>query len=89
MNTANLARRSGVGGFQRFVVIKRLYSHLVNELEFVEMFLDEARFAVFIHYSHVVFILEVGESDSGYYLVMEYVEGDMFLRFVVCSMLVG
>ncbi len=46
------------------------------------MFLDEARLAAGIHHPHVVPILEVGESDSGYYLVMEYIEGDTLARLM-------
>ena len=71
MATVFLGRLGGVGGFQRFVAIKRLHPHLAHEQEFIEMFLDEARLAAGIHHPHVVPILEVGESDSGYYLVME------------------
>src|SRR5262245_59720098 len=40
------------------------------------MFLDEARLAACIHHPHVVPILEVGTSEAGYYLVMEFIEGD-------------
>jgi serine/threonine-protein kinase len=76
MATVYLARIGGAGGFQRFVAIKRLHPHLAHEQEFVEMFLDEARLAASIHHPNVVPILEVGESAVGYYLVMEYVEGD-------------
>jgi serine/threonine-protein kinase len=76
MATVFLARLAGMGGFQRFVAIKRLHPHLSNETEFVEMFLDEARLAASIHHSHVVPILEVGTSPAGYYVVMEYIEGD-------------
>ena len=36
MATVFLARLGGVGGFQRFVAIKRLHPHLANEQEFVE-----------------------------------------------------
>src|SRR5215831_9710330 len=82
MATVFLARLAGVGGFQRFVAIKRLHPHLAEEEEFVEMFLDEARLAAGIHHPHVVPILEVGTSDSGYYLVMEYIEGDTLARIV-------
>jgi serine/threonine-protein kinase len=82
MATVFLARLGGVGGFQRFVAIKRLHPHLANEQDFIEMFLDEARLAAGIHHPHVVPILEVGESDSGYYLVMEYVEGDTLARLM-------
>jgi len=80
MATVYLARLSGVAGFQRLVAIKRLHPHLAREPEFIEMFLDEARLAARIHHPNVVPIQEVGESDSGYYLVMDYVEGDTFAR---------
>ena len=80
MATVFLARLSGVAGFQRLVAIKRLHPHLAREPEFVEMFLDEARLAARIHHPNVVPIQEVGESDSGYYLVMDYIEGDTLAR---------
>ncbi len=82
MATVYLARLAGVGGFQRFVAIKRLHPHLANEEEFIEMFLDEARLAAGIHHPHVVPILEVGQTENGYYLVMEYIEGDTLARIV-------
>ena len=82
MATVFLARLSGVGGFQRFVAIKRLHPHLARENEFVQMFLDEARLAAGIHHPNVVPILEVGASDRGYYLVMEYIEGDTLARLL-------
>ena len=46
------------------------------------MFLDEARLAASIHHPNVVPILEVGTSDRGYYLVMEYIEGDTLARLL-------
>ncbi len=82
MATVFLARLSGVGGFQRFVAIKRLHPHLACEKEFVDMFLDEARLAAGIHHPNVVPILEVGASERGYYLVMEYIEGDTLARLL-------
>jgi tRNA A-37 threonylcarbamoyl transferase component Bud32 len=82
MATVFLANLSGVGGFRRFVAIKRLHPHLAKEQEFVEMFLDEARLAAGIHHPHVVPILEVGASERGYYLVMEYIEGDTLARLL-------
>ena len=82
MATVYLARLTGVGGFQRFVAMKRLHPHLASEKEFVEMFLDEARIAARIHHPNVVPILEVGASAVGYYLVMEYIEGDTLARLL-------
>ena len=86
MATVFLARLDGVAGFQRLYAIKRLHPHLSKEGEFVDMFLDEARLAARIHHPNVVSILEVGTSAEGYYLVMEYIEGDTAARLVArCS----
>ncbi len=76
MATVYLARLAGVAGFQRFFAIKRLHPHLADEQEFIDMFLDEARLAAGIHHPNVVPILEVGTSEAGFYLVMDYIEGD-------------
>lgn len=82
MATVFLGRIGGVGGFQRFVAIKRLHPHLAHEQEFIEMFVDEARLAASIHHPNVVPILDIGASDQGYYLVMEYIEGDTLARLL-------
>ena len=82
MATVFLARLEGVAGFQRMYAIKRLHPHLASEGEFVDMFLDEARLAARIHHPNVVSILEVGTSEQGYYLVMEYIEGDTAARLL-------
>jgi serine/threonine-protein kinase len=89
MATVYLARLTGVGGFQRFVAIKRLHPHLASEQEFVQMFLDEARLAAGIHHPNVVPILEVGASPLGYYLVMEYIEGDTLARLLARAATAG
>ena len=89
MATVYLGRLSGAGGFQRFVAIKRLHPHLAGDEEFVQMFLDEARLAARLHHPNVVPILEIGESPQGYYLVMEYVEGDTLARILARSAQAG
>jgi len=80
MATVYLARLSGVAGFQRLFAIKRLHPHLAKEQEFVEMFLDEARLAAKIHHPNIAAIHEIGEQAGGYYLVMDYIEGDTAAR---------
>jgi serine/threonine protein kinase len=85
MGTVFLARLGGAGGFQRLYAIKRLHEHLARHAEFIEMFLDEARLAARIHHPNVVPILEIGTTDAGYYLVMEYVEGDTAGHLFYCA----
>ncbi len=82
MASVYLARLVGVGGFERFFAIKRLHPHLESEEDFVSMFLDEARIVANIRHQHVVPMLEVGASAHGYYLVMEYIEGDTLGTFI-------
>jgi serine/threonine-protein kinase len=89
MATVYLGRLSGVGGFQRFVAIKRLHPHLANDQEFIQMFLDEARLAARLHHPNVVPILEIGTTEQGYYLVMEYIEGDTLARLLARSIQSG
>ena len=45
MASVHLARMDGPGGFQKWVAIKKIHAHLVEDDSFVQMFLDEARVA--------------------------------------------
>jgi serine/threonine-protein kinase len=76
MATVYLGRAIGTAGFERLVAVKVIHPHLASEPEFVEMFLDEARIAAKIHHPHVVEIMDLGEDDDLFFMVMEYVEGD-------------
>jgi eukaryotic-like serine/threonine-protein kinase len=72
-----VARAIGVAGFERLFAIKVLHPHLAHEEEFISMFLDEARLAARIRHPNVVPTLDISDTpDAGFYLVMEYIEGD-------------
>lgn len=72
-----LARQSGLRGFEKLVVIKRMVSKLAADPEYVEMFLTEARLAAGLSHANVVQIYELGEDDDGQpYIVMEYLDGE-------------
>jgi serine/threonine-protein kinase len=77
MASVYIARAQGVAGFERLVAIKVLHPHLAYEQEFISMFLDEARLAARIRHMNVVPTLDVSDSPGdGYFLVMEYIEGN-------------
>jgi serine/threonine-protein kinase len=77
MASVYAARAQGVAGFERLVAIKMLHPHLAYEQEFISMFLDEARLAARIRHMHVVPTLDISDSPGdGYFLVMEYIEGN-------------
>jgi serine/threonine-protein kinase len=70
-----LARVSGMAGFEKLVVIKRLLDKLAVEREYVEMFLDEARINARLTHSNIVQVLELGQVEGRYFMAMEYVPG--------------
>ncbi len=75
MATVHLGQTTGAFGFARLVAIKRLHPHLALDVDFTEMFLDEARIAARIHHPNVVTTLDVVGQDRDLFIVMEYVPG--------------
>jgi hypothetical protein len=82
MATVYLGRAKGKAGFEKVVAVKVIHPHLAAEAEFVGMFLDEARIAARLHHPHVVEILDLGESNGAYYMVMEFIEGENLAALV-------
>jgi serine/threonine protein kinase len=76
MATVHFGRLVGEAGFSRVVAIKRMGSHLAQDADFRAMFLDEARLASRIRHPNVISTIDVGSSDDGLFLVMEYVAGE-------------
>lgn len=60
---------------RRPVVIKRMLPYLSEELDFVQMFLDEARIAAQLNHPNVVQLFELGQLDGCIFIAMEYVDG--------------
>ncbi|HET9933066.1 MAG TPA: serine/threonine-protein kinase [Polyangiaceae bacterium] len=76
MATVHLGRLDGAGGFTRVVAIKRLLPHLVQDGDFAEMLLKEARLAARVRHPNVVPTLDVVASKGEVLLVLEYVHGE-------------
>ncbi|MGQ0505438.1 MAG: protein kinase domain-containing protein [Myxococcaceae bacterium] len=75
MGEVFLARHEGPAGFSKTLVVKRILAHLASELQFVEMFLNEARLAAMVSHPNVVQIFELGEDEGSYFMAMEYIQG--------------
>jgi eukaryotic-like serine/threonine-protein kinase len=60
---------------QRPVVIKRLYTHLGDDSNLVQMFIDEARLACGFEHENIVKTIEVGVIDGQCCIAMEYLAG--------------
>src|SRR5689334_18816859 len=79
MGQVYLARSTGLGGFERQVVVKTLDLGITDDDSdsFITMFLDEARLVGRLHHQYIAPVYEVGCDEEGrYYLVMDYVNGE-------------
>jgi serine/threonine-protein kinase len=76
MATVHLARIDGPGGFHRWVAIKRIHPHLVDNDQVVDMFLDEARMAAGISHANVAQVFDLGKDEHSYWIAMEYLHGE-------------
>jgi serine/threonine protein kinase len=67
-------RRTGPGGFEQRVCVKRVLPSQANDPELALLFLREARVASALSHRNVVRVIELGE-DQGLYLALELVDG--------------
>jgi serine/threonine protein kinase len=72
-----LARASGIQGFEKLVVVKRVLPELARESDsdYVDMFIDEARLAARMHHSNLVQVYDIGEAEGLPFYAMEYLDG--------------
>lgn len=71
-----LALQTGMGGFGKLLVIKRIKQAHNQDREFIGMFLDEARIAASLSHPNIAQIFEVGEVETIHYIGMEHVHGE-------------
>ena len=71
-----LGMQEGMGGFEKLVVIKRIFQHYCEDERFLQMFMDEARLAASIRHPNVVEILDIDRDATGFFIVMEYLSGE-------------
>ena len=69
------AKTFGAEGFERLVAIKRILPNLVEDDDFVSMFIDEAKIAVRLSHPNIVGIQDLGKAEGTLYIAMEFVQG--------------
>lgn len=77
-----LGSASGLGGFNKLVVLKVMRDELRDSEGSLAMFLAEARLAARMNHPNVVQTLEVGEDAGRYFICMEYLEGQPLGRLM-------
>src|SRR5262249_277929 len=82
MADVSLAAAPGPASFNKLVVVKRHREALGANDNDVRMFLDEAKLSARLHHANIVQTYEVGVQDGGYFIVMEYLEGQPLNRII-------
>jgi serine/threonine protein kinase len=77
-----LARQTGIQGFNRLVVVKRVLPQLAQDNNFLQMFFDEARIAAHLNHPNIVQIFDLGNEGGQYFIAMEYLEGESLAYLV-------
>ncbi|HMI94332.1 MAG TPA: protein kinase [Polyangiales bacterium] len=75
MGIVYLARAEGAAGFRKPVVIKLILAKLSTRPYFIGMFVREAQILAQLRHPGIVDVIEFGEQDGNYVMVLEYVAG--------------
>jgi serine/threonine protein kinase len=70
------AQYSGIEGFAKELVVKRLREEFAARPAVVRMFLDEARVAATLTHQNVVHTYDLGELQGEYFIAMELLKGE-------------
>jgi serine/threonine protein kinase len=71
-----LARASGIQGFEKHVVLKRILPQYAENQELVRMFLKEARLAAGLDHPNIAHVYDIGETRGSFFFTMEYLHGE-------------
>lgn len=65
----------GPEGFEKVVALKTIRQDLTRDLDFVRMFIGEAKLVADLVHQNIVQIYQLGKVNGIYYMAMEYVDG--------------
>jgi serine/threonine-protein kinase len=71
-----VAKQTGVEGFEKLVVIKKILPQFARDPHFIKMFLNEARLAARLTHPNIVHIYDLGYANGVYFIAMEYIHGE-------------
>ena len=80
-----LARKVGVQGFEKIVVIKRARPELTDAAT-TQYFLDEARLVATLEHPNIAQVYENGIINGSYFFVMEYIDGPDLRRLIEAAL---
>ena len=80
-----LAQASGLEGFEKLIVIKRILPQHALDPQLRRMFLDEARLMATLTHPHITQVYDVGNDGDAPFFAMEYVHGANLREIMVAA----
>lgn len=78
-----LARETSAdGNVTRLVVIKRIREQSGDDDEFVSMFINEARVAMYLRHPNICYLYEYGRVGKDHFLAIEYIDGQTYRKLL-------
>lgn len=74
------AKAFGAEGFEKILAIKRILPSMVEDDDFIRMFIDEAKIAGQLSHANIGQLFELGRIDDSHFIAMEYVWGKDLLQ---------
>jgi serine/threonine protein kinase len=74
------AKAFGVEGFEKIIAIKRILPTMAEDLEFIQMFIDEAKIAGQLSHANICQIFELGKITESHFIAMEFIWGKDLLQ---------
>jgi serine/threonine-protein kinase len=62
-------------GVAHMVAVKRVLAHLVEDDDFIQMLVDEAKIASLLRHANIAQVYEFARAQGEYFIAMEYVDG--------------
>jgi serine/threonine protein kinase len=79
------AKTFGAAGFVKESAIKKILTSLLDDDQFVRMFVDEAKLTAYLTHPNIVQVLDLGEIGGHLFIAMEYVSGKDLLDVLARS----
>lgn len=76
------ARATGIEGFEKILVVKKILPVYAKNKAFIDMLIAEAKVSALLQHGNVVQIFDLGDIEGQYFIVMEYVHGCDLLRLL-------
>src|SRR5687767_9355168 len=62
-------------GHAHLVAVKRVLAHLVEDEDFIQMLVDEAKIASLLRHPNIARVYEFARATGEYFIAMEYIDG--------------